>query len=105
MTIEQIIKETYETFDVSQDFIHTKTRRGGNREIVMPRQVSAYLINKYFGYDKHTLKGMQAGEIGKIMGVDRTSIYYYVKTVSGLNKYDFEIREKIKQIETKINSL
>lgn len=80
-------KAVCDEFKISEDLLFVKTRK---REISNARQVYAYVLVK--------ARGMSAKEVGRICGLDRTTVIYCVKTVEGFCETEKKYRELIPRL-------
>lgn len=80
-------KAVCDEFKISEDLLFVKTRK---REISNARQVYAYVLVK--------ARGMSDKEVGRICGLDRTTVIYCVKTVEGFCETEKKYRELIPRL-------
>lgn len=80
-------KAVCDEFKISENLLFVKTRK---REISNARQVYAYVLVK--------AKKMSAKEVGRICGLDRTTVIYCVKTVEGFCETEKKYRELIPRL-------
>jgi chromosomal replication initiator protein len=80
-------KAVCDEFKISEDLLFAKTRK---REISNARQVYAYVLVK--------AKKMSDKEVGRICGLDRTTVIYCVKTVEGFCETEKKYRELIPRL-------
>ena len=80
-------KAVCDEFKISEDLLFVKTRK---REISNARQVYAYVLVK--------AKKMSDKEVGRICGLDRTTVIYCVKTVEGFCETEKKYRELIPRL-------
>jgi chromosomal replication initiation ATPase DnaA len=80
-------KAVCDEFKISEDLLFVKTRK---REISNARQVYAYVLVK--------ARGMSNKEVGRICGLDRTTVIYCVKTVEGFCETEKKYRELIPRL-------
>ncbi len=80
-------KAVCDEFKISENLLFVKTRK---REISNARQVYAYVLVK--------ARGMSDKEVGRICGLDRTTVIYCVKTVEGFCETEKKYRELIPRL-------
>jgi chromosomal replication initiator protein len=80
-------KAVCDEFKISENLLFVKTKK---REISNARQVYAYILVK--------VKGMSDKEVGRICGLDRTTVIYCVKTVEGFCETEKKYRELIPRL-------
>ena len=80
-------KAVCDEFKISENLLFVKTRK---REISNARQVYAYVLVK--------AKKMSDKEVGRICGLDRTTVIYCVKTVEGFCETEKKYRELIPRL-------
>lgn len=80
-------KAVCDEFKISENLLFAKTRK---REISNARQVYAYVLVK--------AKKMSDKEVGRICGLDRTTVIYCVKTVEGFCETEKKYRELIPRL-------
>jgi len=80
-------KAVCDEFKISENLLFVKTKK---REISNARQVYAYVLVK--------AKGMSDREVGRICGLDRTTVIYCVKTVEGFYETENKYRELIPRL-------
>jgi len=90
LTVDDIIEKVCNHFNVSQEGIATKSRK---HELVVARQVSMYLAQKY--------TKMPAARIGKLVGGrDHSTVIHSCNQVESRLKTDKNFKEDIESIET-----
>ena len=80
-------KAVCDEFKISENLLFVKTRK---REISNARQVYTYVLVK--------AKKMSDKEVGRICGLDRTTVIYCVKTVEGFCETEKKYRELIPRL-------
>ena len=80
-------KAVCDEFKISENLLFIKTKK---REISNARQVYAYVLVK--------AKGMSDREVGRICGLDRTTVIHCVKTVEGFYETENKYRELIPRL-------
>ncbi len=95
ITIDDIIKKVTDYYGVEIEAINTRSRK---REIVLVRQVSMFLANKYLD--------MSTTKIGQYIGKrDHATVLHACKTITNLAETDKQFRCELNEIDLSLQSL
>ena len=95
ITIDDIIKKVTDYYGVEVEAINTRSRK---REIVLVRQVSMFLANKYLD--------MSTTKIGQYIGKrDHATVLHACKTITNLAETDKQFRCELNEIDLSLQSL
>lgn len=93
ITVEDVLKETCETFHVSQEEIFSRSRK---RPTALARQAAMYLTQKY--------TDLALSRIGLEIGHrDHATVLHSIKQIQEQLNLDNELSIKIKEVETALN--
>jgi len=92
LSVDYISKTVCEYYEVDMDILQSKTRK---REIVQARQIAMYFSKGLTNYSLSTI----GAKIGK---KDHATVLHACKTINNLMDTDKELRNQIKEIETKL---
>ena len=92
LSIEEIQQIVADHFNINTDLLRDKTRK---QEIVLPRQISMYLVKELTNYSLKTT-GLHFG------GRDHTTVLHSINMVNLLMEQDEHMRETVKSLKEKV---